>query len=284
MDALQRHKTALTAVILVTVSLVLMFLSGRVVPGRRGGAVADAMNRTIGFVQSGVSRVLGTISKGFDSYTGLLSVQEENQKLRKQLKNMRPFLTSYMRLQRENERLRRLIGYRSKHPRLITLAAHVVARSLNAYFHVVRLQIAVTPDAKIPPRAAVLSPDGVVGRILHSFGQYADCLLVSDRRSRIPAYAPGKQVQGVVIGKGAYIKYQAVFRTLTSSKRLSDGTLIVTSGRDGTFPEGMEIGRITDSKHCQQSGLYMDYPVALSNDIDALQDVMIVLGVRGQAK
>jgi len=284
MEALQRHKSAVIAVFLVALSMVFMFLSGRVVPGDRGGIVADSTNRIVGFAQSGMSDLLNGIGSGFGKYTDLLTVEKDNQKLKTQLRTIRPFLISYKRLQRENARLRRLVGYTKKHPEMKTLVSHVVARSLNPYFRVVRLRIAVPLPESIPSRAAVISTEGVVGRVMHSVGSYADCLLLSDKRSRIPAYAPQKQVQGVVMGKGADIRHRAVFRVLASSASLSKGLDIVTSGRDGTFPEGLEIGKIGDTKLRRQAGLYMDYPIKLSSRVESLQDVLIVLGAGGMTK
>jgi len=187
MDALQRHKTALIAVLLIAISLLLMFLSGRVVPGRRGGKIVDIMNRTIGFVQSGVAHVLDGVGDGLGKYTGLLTVEKDNQKLKTQLQNLKPLIADYKRLKRENARLRSIVGYSKKHPEMKTMAAHVVARSLNPYFRVIRLRVATLLSKTIPKKAAVLSPQGVVGRIMHSFGSYADCLLLSDKRSRVPA-------------------------------------------------------------------------------------------------
>jgi len=280
MYTLQRHKTALIAVLLIVVSLLLMFLSGRVVPGRRGGKIVDIMNRTIGFVQSGVAHVLDGIGDGLSKYTSLLTVEKDNQKLKKQLQKLKPLIANYKRLQRENARLRSIVGYSKKHPEMKTMVAHVVARSLNPYFRVIRLRLAAPLSKKIPEKAAVLSPQGVVGRIMHSFGSYADCLLLSDKRSRVPAYAPKKQVQGIVVGKGADIIHRAVFRVLASSDNLPEGIDVVTSGRDGTFPEGMQIGRITDIKDRSKSGLYIDYPLKLSTKVEDLQDLLIVLGHR----
>lgn len=284
MDALQRHKTALIAVVLVAMSLLFMFLSGRVVPGHRGGVVADSINKIVGFVQSGVSELLDGVGNGLGKYTGLLTVEKDNRKLKAQLQEIKPFLANYRRLQRENARLRSLVGYTKRHPAMKTMVAHVVARSLNPYFRVIRLRVAAPSPKTIPQRAAVLSPKGVVGRIMHNFGSYADCLLLSDKRSRVPAYAPQKEVQGVVIGKGADTRHRAVFRVLASSRVLSDGIDVVTSGRDGTFPEGMEIGKIKAIKLRRQSGLYMDYPIELSSSVEDQQDLLIVVGSQGVTK
>ncbi len=281
MDSFSRYKGPIVGVALVLLSLIGMFFSGRLPPQRRGGSVAHAFESVIGFFESGFSSVFDTIKSGVDKYTSVFDMVDENRKLKQEIKILKAEIHSYRRLAYENIRLRRLLGYRAKHPELKTIAARVVARALDPHFRVVKLRVAVGPGFKIPSNAAVIAPEGVVGRIQQSYGSYADCLLITDKRSKIPAEVWDKGIVGLLVGTGSGLSHGAVFKTEATSEEPKKGALVVTSGRDGVFPQGLILGRIDSVQDKEQKGYYVSYPVDIAVKLNELTDCLIVTGIKG---
>jgi rod shape-determining protein MreC len=93
------------------------------------------------------------------------------------------------------------------------------------------------------PRAnqAVVSPLGLVGRVVVAAGRYAKVQLVTDRAAAVGAMLERSRRQGVVRGDGEgglemdYVPTQA---------DVAVGDRVVTAGIDGVYPRGVPVGRV----------------------------------------
>jgi rod shape-determining protein MreC len=127
------------------------------------------------------------------------------------------------------------------------------ARRENAVFHVADvvyvdhtswLRTLVVDGGGFPPREnqAVVSPLGLVGRVVVAAGSYGKVQLVTDRAAAVGAMLERTRRQGVVRGDGQgglemdYVPVQA---------DVAVGDRVVTAGIDGVFPRGVPVGRVT---------------------------------------
>ena len=88
---------------------------------------------------------------------------------------------------------------------------------------------------------AVISPAGVVGRIIVPSAHAAKVQLLIDLNAAAGALIERSRAQGVVVGTGTdtlRIDY------VSGSAEIQTGDTVITSGIDGIYPKGFVIGRV----------------------------------------
>jgi len=104
------------------------------------------------------------------------------------------------------------------------------------------LIIKISKDSEISKGMPVITPSKIiVGRILEVRGETATVQLLSEKESSIDAKVAGKNVTGIIRGKGAA---QLLFDLVEHEQEISKGDLLVTSNLGGIFPENILIGEI----------------------------------------
>jgi rod shape-determining protein MreC len=119
---------------------------------------------------------------------------------------------------------------------------------------------------------AVLSTDGVVGKIIAVGPGSSRVLLINDHNSALDAFDQRSRVRGIVAGlvdEGMVMKY------VDRSEDIKSGDTIVTSGLDGIFPRGLLVGEVTSVVR-EGPGLFLTVNVAPAADFRRLEQVLIV--------
>lgn len=216
------------------------------------------------------------------SYLLLTQTEARNQQLQQENQIL---LGEALRARAQLEELRRvkaLCGFREQNDTLQTVPARVVGRDVSQFFQVVRLRLDITGNKDVREGQAVITHDGVVGRIDKLSDAYADVMLVTDARSEVHANVPGKGVVGSVKGGGKRNAFTAQFSYLDSADRtqpLAPGDAVWTTGHDRVFPPGLEIGHIAGSPPAP-SGQYQQFTLAPAVTYANLEEVLIVVNWR----
>lgn len=216
------------------------------------------------------------------SYLLLTQTEAQNQQLRQENQIL---LGEALRARAQVEELRRvkaLCGFREQNDTLQTVPARVVGRDVSQFFQVVRLRLDIAGAKDLREGQAVITHDGVVGRIDKLSDAYADVMLVTDARSEVHANVPGKGVVGSVKGGGKRNAFTAQFSYLDSADRtqpLSPGDAVLTTGHDRVFPPGLEIGHITATP-AAPTGQYQAFTLAPAVTYANLEEVLIVVNWR----
>lgn len=142
----------------------------------------------------------------------------------------------------------------------------------------------------------VVVPDGLVGRITEVSPHTSEVMLISDPNSRVACEldVPGESlgvVRGILYGGGAspaadpkltllYVVDPLRLRYLARDFAPAPRTRVVTSGLGQTFPKGLAVGHVLDSK-IEPNGLSREAVVMPAVDMASLQEVFI-LSARGE--
>ena len=190
-----------------------------------------------------VSRAVTGSSSWLDSLSQGLrtrgSLRRENQELREEVEALRSLRVEALGMRGEIDRLSEALNY-SAVPRGDLLVADIVYVD-----HVSWLQTLVlyTGERSLVRNQAVVSPDGLVGRVITSAPPYAKVQLVTDRYASVGGMVERTRRQGVVKGSSPG-QLELTYVPLQADVRIGD--LIVTAGIDGIYPRGLPIGRVTD--------------------------------------
>jgi len=118
---------------------------------------------------------------------------------------------------------------------------------------------------------AVISPAGVVGRIILPSRRASKVQLLIDRNAAAGALIERTRVQGVVVGVGDGLLHM---QYVPGSADVKTGDLVVTSGIDGIFPKGFVIGTIDHAD--RGAGAYHEIVIRPAVDFARLEEVLIV--------
>jgi rod shape-determining protein MreC len=199
----------------------------------------------------------------------------ENRRLRERVRILETRLQERSRLAQDAERLRVLLDLREILP-METLVAEVVSRDGVPWFHSLTIDKGTSDGVGLD--APVMSPTGVVGRVI-AVGPYAARVQVLlDRDAGAGVLIERTRVSGVVSGQIVQSESGAsdlVMRYVPERAEVALGDVVITSGFDRIYPKGLVVGRV--SYVGQGSGLLKDIRVEPSARFDRLEEVLVVL-------
>ncbi len=236
----------------------------------------------VGRIQSHNDFIVGNASNFWDSYIDLIHTKRDNEMLRSENARLREENIGLQGILQQNARLTRLVGFKQQRPIYKLEPARVIAADMSPFFRVLTLRLETETDG-IQPEMPVVSSEGVVGRIERVDGKYCDVMLSVDPRSNIDVMTQLNRSRGILSGTGDDKKYEAKISYLLRRDEVEEGELIVTSGRAGTFPKELPVGRVS-SINTKSFGLYQEVTVEPIVDFSRLEEVYIITGVQEETR
>jgi rod shape-determining protein MreC len=219
-------------------------------------------------VQRATMATIGGVRGLWSGYVALQQVQEENNALKHELQSLQVSLQQERAEAQRTDNLRQLLELRER-AKLDTVAAEVIAGAASPDFRTVTIDKGSSED--LATDMAVISPAGVVGRVILPSRRAAKVQLLIDRNAAAGALIERTRVQGVVVGIGdGTLKMQYVPGTAD----VKTGDLVVTSGIDGIYPKGFVIGTIDHTD--RGAGAYHEIVVRPAVDFSRLEEVLVV--------
>jgi rod shape-determining protein MreC len=170
----------------------------------------------------------------------LIALRAENARLREQNLRLLEWQSAARQLGLENAALRQLLNMRPDPDRPTAVAGRVVADAGGPFVHTVLVDVGA--EDGVARGMAAVNERGLIGRVIEVGRQSARVLLLTDFNSRIPVMVEPSRDQAILAGNNTR-RPSLVFLPL--NPRLSLGNRVVTSGRGGVLPPGLEIGTVT---------------------------------------
>ncbi|MCP4446964.1 MAG: rod shape-determining protein MreC [Myxococcales bacterium] len=225
-------------------------------------------------LQAAASWGVGGAGGLFTDYVWLVDVEDENDELRAVNLQLREELIQLRGAAAELEILEELVDLR-RSTQAETAAAHVIASSINSHFRVNRVRID-RGDTQVEVGMPVISAQGLVGRILHSYGSHSDVLLISDPQSAVDVVIEETGGRGLLKGVASDDSYFCEIEYLEQGKAVEVGDKVMSSGLGKHFPEGLLVGVIA-SVDSARHGLYQKVTVKPAVDFSSLDSVLVLL-------
>lgn len=272
-DLLSRYRAVIIA------ALMLVLPVGTIALERRGygrGLLDQTAMMGIGALLDTGAFAFGFVEGFWEDYVALRDMKEENEALRDENARLREERARLLGVLHENARLRELLGFQKERDDLSLRPARVIARDVTPYFRVLRLKLDLRDfDQPVQEGMAVVSDQGVVGRISKVFDGYADVTLVADPTSRIDVVAQRNRARGIVIGLGHKRDYESKLAYLLRKDEIRAGDVLVTSGKGGTFPQELIVGTVASITR-RDFGLEQQAIIEPEVDVGRLEEVFIV--------
>lgn len=277
-DWIARHRLPIVVALLLLLPLPLMYVHGRA--GHASSPAQRASMDVAGLAQQGAGALFGGVSTLVSDYLALVDLREDNLRLTAENERLMAEALTAKQLAVENLELRGLLGLAQARRELETAPARVIARELTPYYRVARVAVELPEGLRAEPDMAVVTPLGLLGRVVQGTGGLGDVMLLTDGRSRIAAEVLGRGILGMVVGRGRPDERHVRLQVGLNEAPLEDGTVIVTSGHDQVFPRGIEVGYVSNAEERHQGSAYMEYDVTLSVNPGAVTHAMVVLSRR----
>ena len=224
------------------------------------GAVTP-LERVLVWVQTSTGNV-------WHNYFYLRGVRAENRNLKAQIERMS---LEQVRISQDADQARRLQALLAFKEQFIsqTMAAQVIGSSGSEQSR--SLYIDKGENNGIKPDMAVITADGIVGKVLHAYPSTSLVLLINDQSSGVGAILEKSRLQGILKGTSAG---EVVLEKVMSDESVPPGEMVLTSGGDGIFPKGLLVGRVT--KVGAGSDLFLNIRVRPAADLSRLEEVLVV--------
>jgi rod shape-determining protein MreC len=202
------------------------------------------------------------------NYFYLRGVRQENRDLRQQIQQMEIERVRLSEDANQARRLQALLGFKEQFIAK-TVAAQVIGSSGSEQSRSVYIDKGTNSGLK--PDMAVITGDGVVGKILRVFQSTSQVLLVNDQTSGVGAILEKSRLQGILRGTPAG---EIVLEKVMSDQPVQPGDKVLTSGGDQIFPKGLPVGTVT--RISQGSELFLNIRVKPAADLNRLEEVLVI--------
>jgi len=219
-------------------------------------------------VQRGTMAMIDGVRGLWSGYIALQQVEQQNLALKQEVQTLQIRLQQERAEAQRTDNLRQLLELRER-AQLDTTAAEVIAGPASPEFQTVTIDKGSSDG--LATDMAVISPAGVVGRVILPSRRASKVQLLIDANAAAGALIERTRVQGVVVGAGGGM---LKMRYVPGTADVKTGDLVVTSGIDGIYPKGFVIGTI--DLVAGSVGEYHEINVRPAVDFARLEEVLIV--------
>jgi rod shape-determining protein MreC len=167
------------------------------------------------------------------------------------------------------QRLTSLLQFREQAlPAMV--AAQVIGRDSSNRYRSVILNKGESDG--IQKDMGVITPAGVVGRVVKITGATSVVLLLTDPNNAIAGLIQRTRDEGIVEGVP---QGRAKLKYIPMLSAVKEGDRVVTSGLVGGFPRGLAIGTITAIDR-EEGALFQTAELALEVDVNRVEEVLVI--------
>lgn len=229
-------------------------------------------------VQRAISSMATSASGAWGSFVDLRLVGAENERLKARLRDTDLQLLTQRAAVEENTRLRAILDLKPRLP-MQTVLADVVARNPSPWFKTITIDKGSSQGVFYG--ATVLSPSGVLGRVITVSPTSASVQLLTDRDSGAAVLTERGRVDGIVSGfrDDADGSPLLLMKYVPSLAVITPGEIVVTSGLDQLFEKGLVVGTVL--RVAEPAGLFKDVWVRPSASPAFAEQVFVSLTTKG---
>jgi rod shape-determining protein MreC len=200
-------------------------------------------------------------------------LQKQNEDLRRENQDLRLRADRVEDIERENNRLRQLLGWQQRQPAQHHLARVILREPANWWR---TIQINLGGRDGVQTNMAVLSGDGfLVGRVSSVSLTKSQVVLLGDPTCKVSVRVENEKADAGVIGASGPLESEFVEMALMSKNaNVKPGQIVKSSGYGGMFPPDIPIGKVVDT-HPADYGLTTVARVKIEANLNGLQEVWV---------
>jgi rod shape-determining protein MreC len=203
------------------------------------------------------------------NYFYLRGVRAENRQLKDQIEQMRIEQVRLGEDAAQARRLQTLVAFKEQFISR-TVAAQVIGSSGSDLSRIVYIDKG--ENAGITRDMAVITADGIVGKVLLVYPSVSQVLLINDQSSGVGALLEKTRLQGVLRGTA---NGEVILERVMSDEQVPVGETVLTSGGDQIFPKGLPVGTVT--KVANGKDLFLNIKIKPAANLSKLEEVLVLV-------
>jgi len=241
-----RQRAPLWLVALLFANLVIMAVDARDSNGRQ--KVVRIWTQTFASpIQSASSKASGATFGFFRQIFNFQSIARENEDLKQRLASAELELHSARQEAAETERLKALLNLKEQN-KFDIVTARVIARDPSVWFNTITINCGSSSGVAI--NMPVVSGTGVVGRVISVSPWASQVMLLTDEKAGAGAVV-GQLGESGALGsvRGRPDIGLIEMRYVSGLEKVAVGDYVMTTGQDGIYPPGLNVGDVVDVKN-----------------------------------
>jgi rod shape-determining protein MreC len=214
------------------------------------------------------------VRHGWSNYVDLRNTRQENRDLQNQIARLRLEQAAFAEDARQGHRLQALLDFQ-QHYVATTIAAQVIGTSGSDLSRVISIDKGSKDGLK--PDLAVITPDGIVGKLRDVFPHTSQVLLISDQTSGAGVVLTTTRIRAILRGSTTG---QIQINNLTPDSRIKAGEQVLSSGGDQVYPRGLPVGTIESVAPDPDHQPYTLIKLRPAVNLDQLEEVLIITGTQ----
>jgi rod shape-determining protein MreC len=210
----------------------------------------------------------------WSNYIDLRHVRQQDAQLKLDLARIREEEASFSEDAVQGRRLQKLLDFKQQYVSS-TVAAQVIGTSGSDRSRLILIDKGSADGLK--PEQAVITPDGIVGKLRDVYPHTAQVLLISDPSSGAGVILASTRIRGILRGAAAG---EVQINNLTADSRIKPGEQVLTSGGDLVFPRGIPVGRIESIAPDPQHQPYTAISIKPAANLTELEEVLVITGTQ----
>ena len=231
---------------LLVANLIIMAVDARDADGRQ--KILRVWTQTFASpLQSTSSKVTGATSGFFQQIWNFRSTARENEQLRERLTQIETELHTAQQSAAENERLKELLKL-NEQSEIKNVPARVIARDPSVWFNTITINRGTSSGIAV--NMPVVTAGGIVGRVITVSPWASQVMLITDEKAGAGAVVGqlGSGALGSVKGRADLGVALIEMRYVSGLEKVENGDYVMTTGQDGIYPPGLNIGRVVEVK------------------------------------
>ena len=208
------------------------------------------------------------------NYFYLRGVRSENRQLQSEITEMRLERARLEQDASQARRLQSLLGFKEQFISQ-TLAAQVISTTGSDFSRGIYIDKGSRDGVK--PDMPVITPDGVVGKILRVYPHSSLVLEINDPSSGAGVILEKTRLQGILRGDSSHAG-QTMLNNIMADEKVEPGETVLTSGGDRIYPKGLTVGTVADARPAGD-GTFLHVRVKPSASLDRLEEVLVITKV-----
>jgi len=227
---------------------------------------------TVGAVspfQRAGAKGIGNIRGTWSHYFALQNTSRDNEQLRRENDQLKMQVNQLQSKAAEADRLAALLNFRQSQRNVPMLTARVIGTSADTASQTVYLDRGERDG--IRRNMGVITADGVVGKVVESYRDTAQVLLLTDKDSGVGAMLSDSRIQSPAGGTGEPL---LSMKYIPTDETVNVGERVVTSGMDRIFPRDLPVGTVTEIKAGRP---FQQVRVRPAANLQRLEEVIVLL-------
>jgi len=204
------------------------------------------------------------------NYFDLRNVRQQNQDLQKTIDRLRLEQAALLEDAKQGERLQTLLNFQQKYI-YKTVTAQAIGSSGSDQSRVIYIDKG-SGDG-LARDMAVITPDGIVGKVRDVFPHAAQVLAINDQTSGAGVILAATRVRGILRGNAAG---EPEIVDILADKRIQAGESVLTAGGDQIFPRGLPVGQVAKVVADPDRDGFINVLVTPAAHLDRLDEVLVI--------